>query len=160
MLVLGTGAVGLVGACDGDATDTPGGDDGGAETGSVDPGACPEEAPAPNSLCILPEGTTCDFGRCGTLLARCTLGVWRFGGNPPPQPPCPDPPPNEGVACPACWPVTLSCIYGSTDCSAEDASVNTTIATCPEGRTWVVETRPCRDGGGPDVQGDAEPDAD
>jgi hypothetical protein len=53
----------------------------------------------------------------------------------------------------------MSCRYGSADCSAEDASVNTGIAFCRDEK-WVFDVRPCRDGGGPDVQGDAEAGAD
>ncbi|MBX3190597.1 MAG: hypothetical protein KF819_26590 [Labilithrix sp.] len=160
LVVFAAACAGFSGACSDDVTPTPSDDDAGGEAGSVDRGQCPLEAPAPGSTCLLPEGTTCDFGRCGTLLAQCSRGVWRFGGNTAPLPPCPEPAPNAGVACPRCWPAEISCTYGSIDCSAEDASTRTTIASCPEGTTWVVETRPCRDGGGPDVQGDAEPDAD
>jgi hypothetical protein len=158
---LGTVAIGaasLAGACgDGSTSATPG-PDSGEETGSVQRAECPAVEPPDRSLCLLPQGTTCNFGQCGTRLARCMQGAWILGGNAAPSPPCPDVPPNT-EPCPACWPATLSCTYGSSDCSAADASVNTAIASCPHG-TWVLDIRPCRDGGGPDVQGDAEAGAD
>ena len=152
-------AAAVAGACgDGSAAVTAG-SDGGEETGSVQRAECPTAEPANGSLCLLPEGTTCDFGQCGTRLARCMQGAWKLGGNGAPSPPCPVDPPNTDLQCPACWPAAVSCTYGSSDCSAADASVNTAIASCPRG-TWVLDIRPCRDGGGPDVQGDAGADAD
>lgn len=155
-----TGA--LVSACADDSEVTAVATEGGEGGGPVSTVDCPMAEPPGGSECPLPEGTTCDFGRCGTRLARCTQGRWMVGANVPPSPPCPEAPPNPAVSCPACWPAAISCTYGSSDCSAADASVNTAIASCPNG-TWVVDIRPCRDGGGreggPDVQGDGGPDA-
>lgn len=159
ILVLGSGAIAAAGACADDLESTPPEADGGGETGSVSSDDCPGAIPTNGAVCLLPEGTTCDFGQCGTRLARCTRGAWQVGGNPDASPPCPTDPPSADGGCPACWPSNLACTYGSTNCSAEDASINTAIATCPSG-TWVLDIRPCRDGGGPDVQGDGEPDAD
>lgn len=158
-LVVGSAVVTLAGACADDSESTTAESDGGDEGTSLSRAECPTAAPSNGSLCTLPEGTTCDFGLCGTRLARCTRGAWQVGSNLPPSPPCPTDPPTPEVTCPACWPAQISCTYGSTDCSAEDASLRTAIASCPAGR-WVVDIRPCRDGGGADVQGDGEPDAD
>jgi hypothetical protein len=152
-------AVSLEAACGDSSASVTTGTDGGEESGSVQRADCPTGEPPNGSPCQLPEGTTCDFGQCGTRLASCTQGAWIFGGNGPPRPPCPVDPPNTDLPCPACWPAAVSCTYGSTSCSAADASVNTAIASCPHG-TWVLDIRPCRDGGGPDVQGDAGADAD
>jgi hypothetical protein len=159
VLALGCALMAAAGACADDSTATPEVEDGGGEGGSVSRDDCPAAAPVNGSVCLLPEGTTCDFGLCGTRLARCSQGVWQLGANAAPRPPCPADPPSTDIPCPACWPVAVSCTYGSTDCRAEDASLNTAIASCPNG-TWVIDIRPCRDGGGPDVQGDGEPDAD
>ena len=157
--VVAAGSASLAGACgDGSAAVTPE-TDGGEESGSGQRAECPTVEPADRSLCLLPEGTTCNFGQCGTKLAQCSRGAWIIAGNAPPSPPCPVDPPTTDVACPACWPPAVSCTYGSSDCSLADASVNTAIASCPHG-TWVLDIRPCRDGGGPDVQGDAEAGAD
>ncbi|WP_146648154.1 hypothetical protein [Labilithrix luteola] len=125
---------------------------------------CPQDPPVEGTVCLVPEGTACDFGGCGSKLVRCTRGVWRYGKNPTPSPVCPPAPP-EG-ACPPCWPEFATCTYGSVDCDAPDASVNTAVASCVGG-LWDLVIRPCRDGGddsgdggGPDVQGDGGPDAD
>ncbi|MEA2749506.1 MAG: hypothetical protein QOI41_3649 [Myxococcales bacterium] len=152
-------AASLEAACGDSSASATGGPDGGEESSTVPRAVCPTAEPSNGGLCLLPEGTTCDFGQCGTRLARCTQGAWVFGGNGAPSPPCPVDPPNPDVQCPACWPAAVSCTYGSSNCSAADASVNTAIASCPHG-TWVLDIRPCRDGGGPDVQGDGGPDAD
>ncbi len=159
VLVLGSAAAMLAGACGDGSSTTTTTPDGGEESGSVQRAECPPTAPPSGSPCLLPEGTTCDFGTCGTRLGRCTRGAWALAGNPPPKPLCPADPPTESVKCPACWPATASCTYGSTNCSAADASVNTAVASCPTG-SWVLDIRPCRDGGGADVQRDGEPDAD
>lgn len=127
--------------------------------GAINRARCPSAAPSEGESCVLPEGTTCDFGQCGTRLATCGRGRWTFGTNPAPAPNCPSLPPEVDAACPACWPASATCTYGSTDCSQPDASLNTAVASCPNG-AWVLDIRPCRDGGEPDVQGDAEPDAD
>jgi hypothetical protein len=134
--------------------------EGGADDGAVVVGTCPgvTSAPAAGGECILPEGTTCDFGLCGSRLARCTRGVWAFAGNPAPRPVCPALAPNEGTKCPDCWKKDVVCSYGSTDCTLPDASDNRSVASCADGG-WVVEFEPCRDAG-PDVQGDGGPDAD
>jgi hypothetical protein len=148
----------LASACTDDPnldTDAP---DGGVDSGGVDRAQCPTASPQPGELCLLPEGTTCAFGLCGAL-ARCTRSAWTYGENPPPRPPCPDTPPDPETSCPPCWPEKATCTYGSLDCTAPDASDNTAVASCEEG-TWSIAFAPCRDGGGPDVQGDAGPDAD
>lgn len=159
LAVVAAGSATLAGACGDGSAGVTAGPDSGEESGSVQRAECPTVEPDDKSQCLLPEGTTCNFGQCGTRLAQCTRGAWIFGSNAKPRPPCPVAPPTPDVACPACWPVTTSCTYGSSDCSQADASVNTAIASCPHG-TWVLDIRPCRDGGGPDVQGDAEAGAD
>jgi hypothetical protein len=158
-LVVGAAAAALAGACGDSSSTTSNGLDSGQETSSVTLAECPPAEPTNGSVCLLPEGTTCDFGQCGTRLAQCTRGTWRLGANAAPNPPCPADPPSTDMKCPACWPAKVKCTYGSTDCSAADASVNTAIASCPNG-TWLLDIRPCRDGGGPDVQGDGGADAD
>lgn len=122
-------------------------------------GVCPAAAPADGEACRLPEGTTCAFEACGTSIAVCGRGVWRYGGNPKPQPACPEAPPTGGAACPVCWPADAVCRYGSADCSKPDASANQTEATCPAG-TWVLAFSPCAVDAGADVQGDGGPEAD
>lgn len=146
-------AVALSAACtdDFDVAPADAGDDGAGETERAQ---CPSDPPAIGVACTLPEGTTCSFGPCGTI-AQCARGVWRSGTDPSAKPPCPDPPPADDASCPRCWPAAAKCIYGSTDCSLLDASLSTSIASCSNG-TWSVDVRPCRDGGGPDVQGDGE----
>ena len=158
-LVLGVGLATAAGACGDDATVIPPEADSSDEASSVSRDDCPTTAPVNGSVCLLPEGTTCDFGLCGTRLARCTQGAWQTGSNARPSPPCPEDPPSADIACPACWPVSVSCTYGSTNCAAKDASLNTATASCPSGK-WILDIRPCRDGGGPDVQGDGGPEAD
>jgi hypothetical protein len=153
------GSAALAGACGDSSTAVMAETDGGEESGSGENAECPTVEPADRSQCLLPEGTTCNFGQCGTKLAQCSRGAWISAGNATPNPPCPANPPTPDVACPACWQPGISCTYGSSDCSTADASVNTAIASCPQG-TWVLDIRPCRDGGGPDVQGDAEAGAD
>ncbi len=148
----------LIGACTtATTTDTPSSDAGEGDS-AVATAVCPAAAPDAGTRCTLPEGTTCDFGSCGTRLAQCTGGTWRFGKNPPPRPPCPSQPPDIEAPCPECWPAEVTCIYGSVDCSAADASVNTSVASCVN-RKWTLDVRPCRDAGA-DVQGDSAPDAD
>lgn len=123
------------------------------------PGVCPSDLPAQGSACSLPEGTTCDFGFCGALIARCTHGVWRFGGNPPPNPPCPSEVPVNGDKCPACFLPSVKCGYDF--CVVGDAGTDAAralvIASCSEG-AWSVGAFSCD--GGPDVQGDGGPIAD
>jgi hypothetical protein len=157
-LVIGLSAATIAAACGEGNQDAATPAEDGMEDGAVIVAACPKTQPPAGSECRLPEGTTCDFGLCGTRLAQCSRGVWVAASNGPPRPPCPVVPPNEGIACPPCWSPEVSCTYGSTDCSLPDASDNRTIAACPEG-AWVVEFRPCRDAG-PDVQRDGRPDAD
>ena len=156
--MLGSAAAALAAACGAASETTAATPEGGAEGGQVVVATCPAAQPTNGSPCLLPEGTTCDFGLCGTRLAQCLRGAWRLAPNEPPAPACPDPAPNPGVSCPPCWPAAVSCAYGSTNCSLADASDNTTVASCPAGG-WVVEFRPCRDAG-PDVQGDGGRDAD
>ncbi len=157
VLLFAAAAVTIASACgtDGDPLLTP---EAGAEGAAVLDGGCPVARPANGAECLLPEGTTCDFGLCGTRLARCSGGQWQVASNLPPRPPCPEFPPNIDTSCPACWSADVTCNYGSNDCSLPDASDNTTLATCPDGG-WVVEFRPCRDAG-PDVQDDGGLDED
>lgn len=130
-----------------------------ASSGVVSPGECPLLVPANGAMCALPEGTTCDFGRCGTRVARCAHGTWQFGSNSAPAPPCPADVPIRGSFCPPCWPTEATCFYGNDACRAPDASPLLSRATCPQS-TWLVAVEACRDGGGADVQRDGEPDAD
>lgn len=133
--------------------------DGGAGSSGVASAVCPGAAPRAGESCLLPEGTVCAFGSCDTQYARCTGGVWRLSPNDPGQPLCPAQSPFPGESCPPCWPVATSCLYGSADCNAPDASENRSIATCADGR-WSLAFEPCRDGGGADVQRDGGADAD
>jgi hypothetical protein len=152
-------AASIAGACGGDDAVRAPTPDGGGEDSAVVVQGCPKPptpTPPNGSECLLPEGTTCDFGLCATRLAQCLRGVWVFSSNPKPRPLCPAIAPNIGTDCPDCWVADVSCIYGS--CSPPDASDNTTFASCPDA-SWVVEFRACGDAG-PDVQGDGGPDAD
>lgn len=152
-------AAAVAAACGDSSPLVPDQDGGAVDEAGVDPAMCPEVAPVEGARCLLPEGTTCAFGACGVGIARCTRGVWRYGDNQLPRPECPATPPERDTACPACWPPETTCRYGSEDCTAPDASLNTAVAGCLDGG-WTVEIRPCRDGGGPDVQGDGGLDAD
>lgn len=148
----------VVNACstsDDTTTDQP---DGQASDGAGATSGCPSTAPDAGASCAFPEGTTCEFGQCGTPIAQCTRGTWVYGGNTPPKSVCPMIAPNADASCPMCWDPSVTCSYGSTDCSQPDASDQTTLASCPSGR-WAVEFSPCRDAG-PDVQGDGGEDAD
>lgn len=151
--------LGLAAACVDEGVTDLGLAEAGASSGAVAPAACPSEAPLAGETCALPAGTTCAFGSCDRRYAVCAGGVWRLSQNDPGQPVCPAKPPAAGEACPPCWPQASSCLYGSADCSAADASANRAVATCASGR-WAIGFEPCRDGGGPDVQGDGGPDAD
>lgn len=131
--------------------------DSGLDTGTVAPSICPSVSPEAGELCSLPEGTTCAFGACGTPIAECRLGAWRYGGNPPPQPPCPTEPPPADSVCPPCWPEAVTCQYGV--CSGSDASTNRATASCPTG-TWRLTFESCNLDAGADVQQDAAVDAD
>lgn len=155
----GSAMLALGSACGDTVSDGSAEVDGGSSTGIVEPAVCPKVAPGRDEPCRLPEGTTCAFGESSCVLVECTRGSWRYGTTGAADPPCPETVPNAGVACPPCWPSTLACTYGSTDCSREDASLNTAVATCPSGR-WAVDIRACRDGGGSNVQGDAASDGD
>lgn len=151
-------AFGAFAACGDDVAAPPAEVDSGVDDSALATAICPNIAPTEGEKCTLPEGTTCDFGQCGTVLAQCTGGLWRFGSNRPPNPACPEQAPETESACPSCWPEDKTCIYGSTDCSAADASINTSVAACMNGK-WTLEVRTCRDAG-PDVQGDAALDGD
>lgn len=142
----------IAGACSSDPSPPPPPKISETDTGTVAAGICPKTAPKPGEACVLPEGTTCAFGACGTPIAECRRGAWVYGENPPPQPACPapEPPPSES-ACPPCWPTTATCTYGT--CSGPDASMNTAVASCPNG-TWTLQFTLCSDAGA-DVQGDA-----
>lgn len=133
--------------------------DAGSSSGAIAPATCPVVAPPAGGECLVPEGTTCAFGPCDTRFARCTGGAWRYSDNDPGQPICPSQPPAAGESCPPCFPTATSCLYGSADCNAADASTNRVVAACVSG-LWTLGLEPCRDGGGPDVQGDGGPDAD
>jgi hypothetical protein len=147
-------------ACNTDGFDVTGDGDGGVGTGSVEKASCPKTEPANGTECSMPEGTTCDFGRCGSRIARCSAGTWRFGTNVPPKPPCPEAPPENDAPCPQCWPPNASCTYFAERCSDPDAAAgqNTALASCPLGK-WSVTILPCRDAGA-DVQGDADAGSD
>lgn len=136
-------------------TDSP---DGGESPGFAAVTTCPEQLPEDGTICALPEGTTCAFGTCGTPLFSCLSGTWRHATNPPPASVCPSQTPEDEAGCPACWSEGVTCTYGSIDCTAPDASLRRATASCDRIR-WTVAFEPCRDAG-PDVQGDAEPDAD
>lgn len=121
-------------------------------------GICPDTAPSAGDVCSLPEGTTCSFDSCGTEIAECRGGAWRYGGNTPPPPVCPSPePPQSDSPCPPCWPAGFTCSYGSCAPPEADASSprNTAVASCPGG-TWqlVFTACPILDAG-PDVQDDS-----
>lgn len=148
----------IAGACGSDANVDASRGDAGESSREAGNGICPDTAPAFDSKCLVPEGTTCSFGACGTPIARCTGGFWRYGGNPMPRPSCPALFPSSESACPPCWPTSESCTYGS--CSGADASANTTVASCPDG-TWRLDYFPCSvSDAGADVQGDADADAE
>lgn len=159
LLFLAVGAMAVahgISACSTDDAASFGGVDASVDgSASVTEGICPDVAPEPSAVCLLPEGTACAFGACGTPVAQCTHGTWQYAGNPP-GPPCPDSPPASESACPPCWPVTQTCPYGSDDCSKPDASVNRTVASCASG-TWTLAFYPCADAS-TDVQGDATAD--
>jgi hypothetical protein len=150
-------------ACSGDppAVANP---DAGTDDSSLDKGVCPLAAPAAKTTCILPEGTTCSFDKCGTSIAMCTKGAWVYASNPPSKPPCPPLVPGIDELCPACFPETQPCVYGSTDCTLEDASPNTATAFCVRSENalkWSVTFKECRPiDASTDVQGDAGLDGD
>jgi hypothetical protein len=63
----------------------------------------------------------------------------------------------------------VECTYGSTDCTAPDASANTTVASCVDAGAgqaarWSLRTFACAPGDagidGADVQRDADAEAD
>ena len=151
-------AFGAFAACGDDVATPPVEPDSGVDDSALATAICPNIAPTEAEKCTLPEGTTCDFGQCGTVLAQCTGGLWRFGSNRPPNAACPEQAPETEAGCPSCWPGDKVCIYGSTDCTLPDASINTSVAACTNGE-WTLEVRACRDAG-PDVQGDAALDGD
>lgn len=128
------------------------------EDSTVSTAVCPEAMPGGDLACSLPEGTTCDFGGCGTRVAQCSGGRWRVGTNPAPKPVCPAEPPTVDAPCPPCWPESATCSYGSRDCTSAEASLNRSVASCADGR-WSLEVTPCRDAGA-NVQADADADAD
>lgn len=157
----------IAGACGDDGSVARTSPDSGDSGGTLGESVCPIVAPRAGEGCVLPEGTTCAFGACGSPIAQCSHGAWRYSGNPPPRPPCPKDFPVSEAACPPCWPTGLECTYGSRDCSAPDASTNTTVASCVDGGAgsplrWSLRTTPCAAiiDAGADVQRDAEPDAD
>lgn len=163
--VLGAGAAIALG-CTSDPQADATRPDSGVPPAVLGDSVCPDVGPDAGESCVLPEGTTCAFGACGSRIAQCTRGAWRYSGNPPPRPPCPKDFPASQSACPPCWPSGLECTYGSSDCSAPDASANTTVASCVDGgdgqpQRWVLRSFPCAiTDAGADVQGDADADAD
>lgn len=159
LAICGSLGLSIAVACSDDLPTSPTSDAATEDAVAPGDGLCPTVTPAQGETCALPMGTTCSFG-CGAVIARCLAGSWVFSGNEATDPPCPKDFPVEGTACPACWAPDASCVYGSVDCTAPDASANTTVATCGTG-LWVLTTTPCGIlDAGPDVQGDAEPDAD
>jgi hypothetical protein len=155
----------IAAACDDDPGDFATPPDSGGPLGALGDSVCPDVAPDAGAGCVLPEGTTCAFGACGALFARCSFGIWRYSGNPTSRPPCPQDFPASDSLCPPCWPQGAECVYGSSDCSAPDASANTTVASCVLGadqqERWSLRSSPCAiSDAGADVQRDAEPDAD
>ncbi|MBX3225353.1 MAG: hypothetical protein KF795_32915 [Labilithrix sp.] len=154
----------IASACGADLDADPATPDSGGAPGALGDSVCPDAAPGAGESCVLPEGTTCAFGACGSAIAQCSLGAWRYSGNPPPR--CPKDFPVSESACPPCWPDALECTYGSSDCSAPDASAMTTVASCVDGGPdvplrWALRSFPCAIAdAGADVQHDAEPDAD
>lgn len=154
--------------------------DAGAQGGQLAEGVCPDAAPEAGEGCVVPEGTTCSFGACGTAIAQCTRGRWRFGGNPPPSEDaeaiCPTDFPASESACPPCFPANVACAYGT--CDGPDATATVSRASCDAGR-WsisIAETCPVVVDAGPgadakvdgkapsdagaDVQRDADADVD
>jgi hypothetical protein len=153
-----------LGACDPTDGDGPSADAGLEDDATpVDVASCPKAEPANGSSCDLPEGTTCDFGSCGTRLARCARGLWVVAGNPEPSPPCPEAPPTADASCPPCWPDGKVCTYYAAACLDPDASgpLNVATASCPSG-SWQLDLAACDppEGGGADVQGDSGPAGD
>lgn len=148
-------------ACSGDPAPSESPDSGISDDTGTSRSVCPDAAPDATATCLLPEGTTCSFDGCGTKIAQCTKGVWRYATNPELRPACPPEPPGLDELCPPCWPEARSCPYGSTDCSLPDASANAATASCVGGK-WVVDIRPCNPSkdAGADVQGDAGLDGD
>lgn len=147
-------------ACSDDVNDESAGAADSGYTGNLEDSVCPAAAPGAGSSCLLPNGTTCAFGACGTVIARCVGGSWLYSGNGAGPPACPKDFPVAESDCPPCWSAQLSCTYGSTDCSAIDASPNTTVASCASGK-WRLFTYPCGNlDAGADVQRDSAPDAD
>ncbi|HEY8078504.1 MAG TPA: hypothetical protein VIF62_30450 [Labilithrix sp.] len=148
-------------ACDSASSTTQETDAGTPRDGDASTVACPTTAPAEGEGCALPEGTTCDFGACSTRLAQCTRGHWQYGGNPPPNPPCPTQVPLPMSKCPDCWPAEGQCTYHEADCFSGDASNQQIIVATCEAQVWAFAFRPCPvQDAGADVQGDAEPDGD
>lgn len=150
-------------ACTDDFVASPVQPDSGSTPATLGDSVCPDAAPEAGAGCVLPEGTTCSFGACSSKIAQCTLGAWRYSGNPPPKPLCPKDFPVSESACPPCWPSGFECTYGT--CEEPDASTNTTVAACIDGGTgqperWQLRSFACAKDAGADVQGDAEPDAD
>ncbi|MCL2777707.1 MAG: hypothetical protein FWD73_06855 [Polyangiaceae bacterium] len=131
--------------------------DGASTTSGLDRAECPDAAPVDGDECELPEGSACFFGLCPVRVAQCMRGIWHLGQNAPPLPVCPAAPPESASDCPPCWPASVTCMYGSADCSAADASVNTAVASCADGK-WAIDIQPCRTA--LDIQGDAEQSAD
>ncbi|HVJ91228.1 MAG TPA: hypothetical protein VM580_15600 [Labilithrix sp.] len=156
----------IAAACDDDVIGAGVHPDAGEPEGSLGDSICPAEAPTEGERCSLPEGTTCAFGACGSPIATCFLGAWRYSKNPQSRPLCPRSFPASESACPPCWPAGVECTYGSSDCSAPDASANTTVASCVDAgmnhpQRWVLRSFPCAKlDAGADVQRDSEADAD
>ncbi len=165
--LVATAASALFAACDSTTTDAPAPDAGIVDDTGPLKVQCPTDAPDDGAPCTLPVGTTCDFGSCGTRLAVCRGGVWTYGGNPAPDPPCPTDPPKADSACPDCWPTRKTCTYFAEKCFAPSPDAgpqNIAVASCVASQ-WSVSIRPCStsDGGedaGADVQGDGGLDAD
>lgn len=148
-LVAASSAVALSAACTDGFEVTPAADAGDDDATPADRAQCPRDPPTDGTPCTLPEGTACTFGQCAVIV-QCSRGEWRL--SPSAKPPCPDVFPGP-VPCPRCWPAGASCNVGT--CVGPDAGDSTRIFSCPNG-VWSLTVLPCPDGGGPDVQGDAE----
>jgi hypothetical protein len=155
VLALG-GIVSRLLACDSATSETPAVEAGVEAEAGIDHVECPKDRPAAGTPCAVPEGTTCDVGACGTSIALCTHGRWTYGGNPEPDPPCPDLVPAPGEPCPECWKPGKSCPYPKSQTCTTEQRIAT--ATCIE-KAWSVTYTPCPDAGS-HVQGDADADAD
>jgi hypothetical protein len=153
LLLIAVSGVAVVMACTEDPNAPPTAEDAGPSANGSVAARCPDVVPSNGGVCLLPDGTTCAFGACGTPVVQCLGGTWRHAANVPPRLPCPSETPESDSPCSPCWPPAVACTYGSADCTQADASAFTASATC-DGVKWTVAFRACLDAGA-DVQGDA-----